>query len=219
MYLTSGNFFKYVCTKLNPKSTKFKFLKRNFDTTLSGTNREEFTNFQIFKLVETNPNKVVNEKRKNLMLFHGTNKKGAMGILKKGFKNSSEGWFGRGVYMTDCSDVAFNYSYTDEITTRYSCIFLNEVLESEKLQTFEFNLKDIEEKGWDINTKPNHQFEKHIFKSSTQPSKEDYKMDNHGRLYRNTPIRENSRLDQYIAEASLTIPRYLFVFSCKYLLK
>ena len=214
MYLTTSKLFKYVCTKLNPKSTKFKFLKENFDTTLSGTNRDEFTNFQIFKLVETNPNKVVNEKRKNLMLFHGTNIIGAMGILKKGFRNSSEGWFGKGVYMTDCSDVAF--SYTHNSTIRYSFIFLNEILESEKLQTFEFDLKDIEEKGWDINTKPNHQFEKHILKSSTQPSKEDYKMDNHGRLYRNTPIRENSRLDQYIAEASLTIPRYLFVFSCKY---
>ena len=213
MYLTTSKFFKYVCTKLNPKSTKFKFLKENFDTTLSGTNRHGFTNFQIFKLNETNPNKVVNEKKKNLMLFHGTNKKGAMGILKKGFKNSSKGWFGKGVYMTDCSNFAFGY--THDYRARYCCIFLNEVLESDKLQTFEFDFKDIEKRGWDISTKPNHQFEKHIFKSSTQLSKEDYKKDNHGRLYRNTPFRENNELDEYIAEASLITPRYLFVFSLK----
>ena len=217
MYVTTSKFFKYVGTKLNPKSTKFKFLMGNFDTTLSWTNRHDFTNFQIFKLVETNPNKVVNEKRKNLMLFHGTNEEGANGILKEGFKNSEKGWYGKGVYMTDCSDVAFDY--TDNSTSRYCFIFLNEILESEKLQTFEFGSKDIEknryQKGWYIYTKPNHQFEKHICKSSTQPSKEDYKKDNHGRLYRYTPIHRNSKLDQYVAEASLTIPRYLFVFCLK----
>ena len=34
---------------------------------------------------------------KNLMLYHGTSEKGATGILKKGFRNSEKGWFGKGV--------------------------------------------------------------------------------------------------------------------------
>lgn len=99
------------------------------------------------------------------MLFHGTTRKNEFGILKKGLRNSSKGWFGKGVYMTDCSDVAINFS--DFLSTRYRCIFLNEVLELEKLHKLEFDYKKIIEREKDISTKPKHQFEKHMFKSST----------------------------------------------------
>ena len=63
---------------------------------------------------ETAPTSSVNEKRNNLMLFHGTNDKGVESILKKGFKYSEKSWFGKGVYMTDCSTVAVSYSRGDK---------------------------------------------------------------------------------------------------------
>ena len=200
---------KYGYEKLDPASENFKFLKAVFDTkTTACNNYTEFYSFEIYKIIEKIPNKTVNEKNNNLMLFHGTSEKGAISIFKDGFRNSEKGWFGKGVYMTDCSYTAFYYSTniqgkTKNTNARSYYIFVNEVLESEKLQTFEF---DPENKK-DVSTQPKHQFEKHIYKSSPQPTEKDFIVDLEGRRYVNTPKRYLT--DEYIAEASVTIPRYL----------
>ena len=81
------------------------------------------------------------------MLFHGTDKKGAAGILQKGFKNSESGWFSSGVCLTDCSDAAL--SFAEDNTTEIfgmggsAFIFVSEVLHSQTLQTFKHNKKEI----------------------------------------------------------------------------
>ena len=92
------------------------------------------------------------------MLFHGTSEKGATGILKEGFRNSEKGWFGKGVYMTDCSCTAFNYASMAEDNSNIRYIFVNEVLVSEKMQIFEFDQNYAKE----VSTKPKHPFEKHV---------------------------------------------------------
>ena len=146
------------------------------------------------------------------MLFHGTNQKGVTGILKEGFRNSEKGWFGKGVYMTDCSYTAFDYSKKLNLNSPDCYIFVNEVLESEKLQTFTFDYDVISERG-DVNTLPKHQFEKYFLNWSPQPTREDYVIDLEGRRYVNTPDRGLD--DEYIAEARVTIPRYLIVLKRK----
>ena len=108
--------------------------------------------------------------------------------------------------MTDCSDTASDYSKTLNLNSPDCYIFINEVRESETLQTFEFDYDLVSEKG-DVNTQPKHQFEKHIYKSSPQPTEKDFIVDLEGRRYVNTPKRYLT--DEYIAEASVTIPRYL----------
>ena len=52
----------------------------------------------------------VDGKRRNLMLFHNTSRSGVRGILDEGSKHTDEGWFGSGVYMSECSSIAFSYS-------------------------------------------------------------------------------------------------------------
>ena len=52
-------------------------------------------NFQIFKVIDNNPDKTLNENRNNLMLFHGTKEENVSKILENGFKNSKEGWYGK----------------------------------------------------------------------------------------------------------------------------
>ena len=54
-------------------------------------------------MIENNLIKAGKAKSNNLMLFHGTKQKFTSGILKEGFKNSTNGWYGQGVYMTLCS--------------------------------------------------------------------------------------------------------------------
>ena len=87
----------------------------------------------MYKVNERNLVKTEGKKITNLMLFHGTSQKGATGILKEGFRNSEKGLFGKGVYMTDCLDTAIDYSKNLNVKAHNFYIFVNEVLESEKL--------------------------------------------------------------------------------------
>ena len=170
-------------------------------------------NFHIYKVNERDFVKTTVKQVNNLMLFHGTSYKGVTGILKEGFRNSEKGWFGKGVYMTDCSEIAFNYTlFKRDYSHRY--IFVNEVLESETLQTSTFDYNVIYKRG-DVNTLPEHKFEKNFLKSSPQPTEEDYIVDLKGRRHVNTPKRRLA--DEYITEAKVTIPRYLIVLKRKQL--
>ena len=70
-----------------------------------------------------------------------------------------------------------------------------------------------------------HPFEKHVYDDSQQPSEEDYKEDSVGRKYRNVAHDSKSIYDEYLADETITIPRYLFIRKLqilpeeKYLLK
>ena len=155
--------------------------------------------------------KALKEKQSNLMLFHGTNSIGAKGILTEGFKNSTKGKFGKGVYMTDCSYTAWTYSINK---SKDGCnyMFVNEVLKSDNLQTFNYgeysNMSGVLRHH---DNKPKHQFEKHIFEGSQKLTEKDYKKDDQGRKYRNIKVSIKSQNDLYLADESLVIPRYLII--------
>ena len=210
--------FKYYHEKLDSTSEEFKFLEGFFDKSTNGDSLGRFTlnEFQIFKVKENIPNKAVNVNYNNLMLFHGTSEKGATGIFKEGFKNSERGWFGQGVYMTDCSDVAFDYSsnyYNWNCSRSLIYIFVNEILESEKLQTFKFESTLYMNDNYD---ELEHQFIKHMHYNSPPLTKKNYKVDLLGRKYRNVKVDDNSLTDEYVADESITIPRYLIVFKIEW---
>ena len=180
---------KYKREKLRHASDEYKFVKNFFDTTRDFTKMYSSTNLRIYKIVENHPTKTtttLDEKSNNFMLFHGTDSKGVKGVLKKGFRNSKYGWFGKGVYMTDCSDVAMNYCYIRNarafLTHTKGYIFVNEVIESEKLKTIKHEDFDF----IDNDSKPENQFEKHVLKESQQANEKDYKEDVQGRKYRYT---------------------------------
>ena len=164
---------------------------------------------------ENNPIKTVNEKRNNLMLFHGTNKNAVTGILKEGFKNSKRGWFGQGVYMSDCSNIARTYSeqYNRDGGDSSHYMFVNEVLGSDKLEVFEYDR--ITNRN-DVDTELTHPFEKHMCKLSRKLIEDNYKKDLLGRKYRNVVVDINSYKDEYVADESVTIPSYLIVFQNKW---
>ena len=124
--------------------------------------------------------------------------------------------------MTECSSRAnvytgcstngsekVNYS-VDKI---YAYIFVNEVLQSEKLQTFEYDIYEVD----DNSTKHEDKFRKHVqiipqtcTRKRPKATKEDYKVDLHGRKYRNIPVFNEN--DEYVADESVTVPRYLITF-------
>ena len=206
MNIITDETFKYDHENLDPASEEFTFLKKTFMATFFGL-YHSFNNFHICKVNERNFVKTPVKPTNNLMLFHGTSQKRATSILKEGFRNSEKGWFGKGVYMTDCSELAFDYA-NSRFNADFSgyVIFVNEVLESEKLQTFTFDRNAMFIRG-DLSTLPKHQFEKHTDNSRPQSTENDYIVDFEGRRYFKSKI-ENMQ-DEFIAEASVVIPRYL----------
>ena len=221
MDIITDNSFKYNLENLDSTSDEFILVKQFFDTTKSITNALGITipvtNLQIYKVDENNPIESAEEKINNLMLLHGTNRKRAVGILKEGFKNSKKGWFGRGVYMTDCSTAAIMYSRIsnrDDLKIS-NYVFVNEVLESEKLQTFKIEMEKL---SGDIDTPLEYQFIKHIWDASIQATEENYREDHKGRKYRNIGHEDmnlslySTANDEYVAEESVTVPRYLIIY-------
>ena len=102
------------------------------------------------------------------MPFHGTSSKRVKGILTEGFKNSEKVFFGKGVYMTDCSHKAYDYCIGKYITdcvetsalycgkyNENSYIFVNEVLESDSLKSIKHSRNESKFKH---HSKPEHQF-------------------------------------------------------------
>ena len=90
--------YKYDVKRLPTESDEFKRLKMFFDDCrCSNICLIKFTmeNFQIFKVIDNNPDKTLNENRNNLMLFHGTKEENVSKILENGFKNSKKGWYGK----------------------------------------------------------------------------------------------------------------------------
>ena len=104
------NDHKYKCEKLGVDSDELKIVRDFINTTTANSTKWGYLpSFNVYKIIETDPSKQLEEKRNNLMLFHGTNSKGVEGILTEGYKNSKKGWFGKGVHMTDCSNIAWGY--------------------------------------------------------------------------------------------------------------
>ena len=220
----------YKKEELISDSDEYNFVKNFFDSTVNSCNENRFpnryqtktpTDFKVFKVIKNNQMTeltALDEKRNNLMLFHGTIEKGVDSILKEGFKNSEKGWFGRGVYLTDCSCVAYNYSGVKSSITKgyhsdYVYVLVNEVLGSEKLQKkpqeFVYEDESEDEEPQDHDAEPDHPFVKHVYDEELQAAEEDYRKDALGRRYRNVNHDDESELDEFVADESIVIPRYL----------
>ena len=120
---------KYKLEILDITSEEYKVVKKFYEITYYYVQR--VFEFQIFKVIENDPMKAaVDGKRHNLMLFHGTSRCGVEGILNEGFEHTKEGWFGSGVYMSECSSTAFGYTHKRNDYSKKGKInfmFVNEV--------------------------------------------------------------------------------------------
>ena len=237
MEIVNNETWKYNLQILDPTSDEFKFVQHFFKTTSNKFSYfkeapETLENFQIWKVIEQNINVTVHEKSDNLMLFHGTSQKGVAGILENGFKNSEKGKFGKGVYLTECSGTASRYSSLKLFRKNFYFIFVNELLNSENLQTLVyerlFNLipyvpneqissfsKYIDYLSKIFYTPLKNPFTKYMYYLSPEISEENYKEDFKGRRYRNIAVDKNSCQDEFVADSKLVIPRYLITYENK----
>ena len=207
---------KYSITPIERSSVKFEFLRRF----LKGTVVKDFGSVYLLKNV-TAYEVIENLKRadvdhtNNKMLLHGTPVKNSAGILREGFKNSEDGRYGRGLYLTACSDVAITYSdVRNEKDAGKHCIFITEVLNSQDMEY---------ENQWGepelIEEQRNQKLEEHPFSffqslDSEEPedNEENFKRDEKGRVYRFAPFRRWNVFDEYRVDARLVKPRYYLEF-------
>ena len=165
---------------------------------------------------ESNSKRNIEEHKDNLMLYHGTTHTSSRGILEKGFKNSTKqkSYFEVGLYMTECSDVAMDYSnrpnWYKTSSKRLLYVFLNEVLNSKELQTVSFTKYGRQKNP------TQHAFARYAHIKSPKPTENDYVCDEKGRRYRNTPIGRWSEDDEFVVDASCVKPRFLFELKGKY---
>ena len=168
----------------------------------------------IYKVNESNPKRLIEGHKDNLMLYHGTSGKNSRGILEKSFRNSTKekSYFQVGLYMTECSDVAMAYSRraaSKASSEQLLYVFLNEVLNSKEMETVTFT-------KYGRQTDPRHYpFVRHAHIDSPKPTENDYICDEKGRRYRNTPISEWSETDEFVADTSCVKPRFLFEMKAK----
>ena len=213
--------FKYEVRKLDNTSEEFTFIENFVHATAPKTPTKRIQHHaklrvhQIYKIDENSEIEAARDAESgNLMLFHGTDKDGVYGVLKEGFENSPSGWFGEGVYMTDSSNMAYSYGWDKSLYQHKSYVyfFVNEVYGSEGLQTIEH---DYFYGLGRVATEIVHPFCKHIVRYTPQPDDEsDYRVDGQGRKYRNAlhvrkNLLKNSAFDEYVADESVVVPRYL----------
>ena len=189
----------------------FKLIKKSFEDTIGSF---KVKTHKIYRVKERNNDETTEYKSDNLLLFHGTARKNAVGILERGFKRSPSGAFGPGVYLTASPDTARSYSvsrtnqhkrfykniYDEEQKTLFS-VFVNEVLESEKLQVVKPS-----------NNKCKYQSARYIVCGTIKiDSKKTYEKDSNGRKI-TSPVNIHDDSNHYVCHEKFVIPRYLVEF-------
>ena len=191
---------------MKSNSSDYKLIKKAFEDTI--LSHCKVATHKIFRVKERSMGELSEPESDNLMLFHGTNICNAVGILEKGFIPSKGGLYGPGVYLTASPYTAYSYSLskTDKViksTTLFS-VFVNEILESEKLQV----------------VNPRNQTTKSHFKryitvgTPEKDSYQTYEKDSNGRRIRTSQefFNEYDRCNHYVSHENFVIPRYFIQF-------
>ena len=113
-------------------------------------------------------------------------------------------------FILNCLNTNPCAGYYEKGHTNPSCVFVNEVLRSQKPQTFWHPDKDEMK---DVDITPQHPFEKHFFWGCPETEENDYRVDALGRRYRNVENDCDSRDAEYLADESIVVPRYLIEIS------
>ena len=105
----------YFLREMRTKDKDYKLIKKCFVDQMLKPDTPHLS-FDVYKIkIYRVKKRECKEKGKhvngNLLLFHGTNHESTVGILEKGFKPSTMGMYGRGVYLTERSYTATGYIF------------------------------------------------------------------------------------------------------------
>ena len=203
----------YVLEVMESTNNDYILIKKCFEEIMS--DGEELILSQIYRVKKRDNNDASDQKSDNLMLFHGTSRVNAVGILEEGFKPSTQGKHGPGVYLTEFSSCAgvfstkqcfMNLLKNSGLNDGLMFIFLNEILESEKIEEI------VLEKEITVQTASprKNQFEKYIEKgTATKHSVETCEQDSNGMKLRTYAPNEAEINNYFVCHENFVVPRYL----------
>ena len=169
------------------------------------TNNGKFRLSNIHRVVP-NRNDALQRASSNRLLFHGTQCYSVINILNQGFIPSTNGRYGKGVYLTNGIATALGYAFSPEIKSFY--VFVVEVLHSDQLV-----IEDT--------PKGNHNFTK--FPQCSQLTEEEFVYDStNSRICSGLnnastgnvpqPISNQQLADIFVANQDIAVPAYLLQF-------
>ena len=221
----------YFLREMRAKDNDYKLIEKCFvDKMLKPSS--EIPSYEVYKLkiYRVKPRKCIEKKQnknENLLLFHGTDHAGTVGILEQGFKPSISGKYGPGVYLTERSHCATSFSIrkngedclfkrakdfnTKQEFNKENFVFVNEI--SNKLEHIVVSNKN---QFLITKVKRQHEFEKYTIKKSDEnDSVENYEKDTCGRKIKVCNGNLGDEDDYYVCDEKLVIPRYLVQCSTK----
>ena len=193
----------------------YKLMKRSFEDAMYQKSGVE--THKIYRVIEGDSDQKTKQKSDNMLLFHGTSVNGVRGILKEGFRPSTGGSFGPGVYLTASPSTAYSYSVSktrllnkgmrsnsmqssdSEQPKVLLNILVNEVLESNKLRVGNYQAGRT------------HQFARYSSGRSVS-SGETHEKDSNGRKIKTSRATLQDESDHYVCNEKFVIPRYLIEF-------
>ena len=177
--------------------------------------------YKIFRVIERdNSDSEIDKKDENMLLYHGTNSLACTSILREGFRPSSTGWYGRGVYLTASPSTAYYFSrlksYSDVAGKSLQSnsseeklvllgVLINEVLQSHKLKVAKFD-RTIK-----------YQFAQYIRYGEIPNDyhKEIHEKDSNGKKIRTSRAKKRDKYNHFICDEKFVKPRYFIEFFSK----
>ena len=204
-----SNNFMYSLEAMASTNDDYKIIKDSFEkTTLKRLKVDISKIYRVRKRLRP-------RKSDNLLLFHGTNRRNAVGILEGGFMPSTKGKHGRGVYLTDSSYCAVRFSRKKSYKKSYErrddfvndsvfFIFVNEIFESESLEEV-FRRKELIRRP---GTSQKNKFI-HYIKEGSKHSVEEFSKDSSGKKIKSSAMSKEEMQNYYVCHEELVVPRYL----------
>ena len=145
------NYIKLFSKNDSNRNNQFGGFGMNWNNDNS-SNKRVITN--IFEIIDNNENKLENDSKKRILLFHGTKTQNILGILSKGLliapieSESSGNRFGNGIYLTDSFQKSLGYASNDKKKYILLVDTLLDKIYQFKQKDKNINLKDLKMKGF-----------------------------------------------------------------------
>ena len=232
---------KYIVEEMeSTNDDDYELIRNSFE---GGTfKKNELKTHKIYRVKQRNRDETSEHTIDNMLLFHGTRLDGVTGILEEGFRPSTRGTFGPGVYLTASPSTAYKYSVsetgllTNGINRKHKTkkvllrMLVNEVLESEKLKVGVYQKNKTHQFARYNNTTSTigkrkvtgNNSSSIVYKKRTRKNiqkkdkkntkKETFGKDSNGRQIKTSRATERDNSDHYVCNEHFVIPRYLIEF-------
>ena len=97
--------FKYKLEMLNINDPDYTLLENSIKNDIILTK-----GLKVYRVISNEETSTESSDSNQILLLHGTKAQSVEGILKTGFNPSQQGSYGPGVYLTDSSNIAYDYS-------------------------------------------------------------------------------------------------------------